>query len=121
MRLLVAPLVATFFAQHACAEGALRPVTAFCFKVLGDNRLCTCATERLEHELEPMAMPRYENLIRHALAQTNVPRKQAWEVALDRQARDEGGRLEAVRLDTGTSGRAHSSSVKACQRPTSAD
>lgn len=99
----------------ATAQAGLRPVTAFCFKTLGNEKVCTCATDRLAKLVSDSSMQQYESLIALALGQAGVPRAKAWRTALSQQAQFSGSSVSQVRLDTEATGREHTLAVRKCQ------
>jgi len=99
----------------SAAQAGLRPVTAFCFKTLGDEKICTCASGRLAEQVSDPSMQQYESLIALVLAQAGVPRAKAWQTALSQQSKYGGTSLAQVRLETDATGRKHSLAVRECK------
>ncbi|MFK7965319.1 MAG: hypothetical protein AB8C46_15255 [Burkholderiaceae bacterium] len=102
-----------FFAVNA--QAGLTPITAICFKTLGDSDVCLCASDQLASKVSADSMMQYESLIALALAQTNVPRAKAWRDALGLQAKASGTSVREVQLSTEATGREHNLAVQACQ------
>lgn len=98
------------------AHGVLNPVTAICFKALGDSGVCQCATGRLGKKIAEEALDQYENLIARALSQNNVPRNQAWQHALKLEAKAAGTPMSRFKSETEETGRAHTLAVRSCNK-----